>query len=76
MTVTLRRRLKNVGAALAASGHIRLPEGPAAHWNDEEVARVSKLVDICGRALLARFENADLTALSERWRGRDEDLGQ
>jgi hypothetical protein len=64
VTVTLHRRLKAVGAALAASGHIRLPEGPAADWNDKEVARVGVLVDICGWELLARLDNEALVVLS------------
>jgi hypothetical protein len=76
VSVALRRRLNAVGAALAKAGRIRLPEGPAAAWTDDEVDRVSKLVDISGWALLARFDNADLTALSERWRGRDEEAAR
>ena len=66
MSVALRRRLNAVGAALAASGRIRLPEGPAADWSDEEVARVSVLVDVCGRELLSRLDKEALAALAER----------
>ena len=64
MSAALRRRLKVVGAALAASGRIRLPEGRAADWNDKEVARVGVLVDICGWELLARLDNEALVVLS------------
>ena len=67
MSVALRRRLKAVGAALAASGRIRLPEGRAADWSDEEMARVGVLIDVCGLALLARLDEEELAALAERW---------
>ena len=74
MSVALRRRLSVVGATLAASGHIRLPEGPAAVWSEEEVARVVALVNVCGRALLTRLDNDELAVLAERGsRGRDEE---
>ena len=64
MSVTLRRRLNAVGAALAASGHIRLPEGRAADWSREEVARVGVLIDVCGRTLLERLDQEALVVLS------------
>jgi hypothetical protein len=66
VSAALRRRLKAVGAALAKAGHIRLPEGPAADWGDEEVACVGVLVDVCGRELLSRLDGAALAALVER----------
>jgi hypothetical protein len=62
----LRRRLNAVGAALAKAGRIRLPEGPAAVWSAEEVARVGVLADVCGWELLVRLDNETLTALAER----------
>ncbi len=67
MSVALRRRLKAVGAALAASRRIRLPEGRASHWSDEEVERVGVLIDVCGRELLTRLDEEVLAALAERW---------
>ena len=73
MSAALRRRLKAVGAALAASGRIRLPAGPASHWSDEDRARVGILINVCGRALLTRLDEEALAALAERWRGRDEE---
>jgi hypothetical protein len=33
------------------------------------VARVGTLIDTCGRALLARLDDEDLTALAARWDG-------
>ena len=67
MSVALRRRLNAVGAALAASGRIRLPAGPASHWSDEDRARVGVLIDVCGQPLLARLDEEALAALAERW---------
>jgi hypothetical protein len=67
VSAPLRRRLNAVGAALAALGRIRLPEGRAADWSDEEMARVGVLVDVCGRELLARLDEEKLAALAERW---------
>jgi hypothetical protein len=64
VSVALRRRLRVVGAALAASGRIQLPAGPAADWSDEDRTRVGVLVDICGRALLVRLDEEALAALS------------
>ena len=64
--MALRRRLKVVGAALAKAGHIRLPEGPAANWSEEEVVRVGVLADTCGPALLARLDGEALVERGSR----------
>ena len=69
MTVALHRRLKVAGAALAEAGRIHLPSGPATGWSEDDAARVGTLIDTCGRALLARLDGEDLTALAARWDG-------
>ena len=69
MTASLRRRLRGVGAVMARAGRIHLPSGPATGWSEDDVARVGTLIDTCGRALLARLDDEDLTALAARWDG-------
>ncbi len=54
---------------MAEAGRIRLPSGPAAGWSEDDVARVGTLLATCGRALLARLNDEDLTALAVRWEG-------
>ncbi len=75
MTASLRRRLRGVGAALAKSGRVRLPPGPAAGWSADDVARVGTLIDACGAALLARLDDQDLAVLCARLRGGERGEG-